>query len=114
MVYYMSLKKTNNKPVLPDMTNHALEESVGFHNKQPMLEEQYCCNGEPRCKARCWDSDEYCFKGQCNINEGHDGEHRFGLDSCLYGVFPPSTCDIDNDIHDGSCSTCMIREVRGR
>jgi len=68
-----------------------------------------CYNGQPRCQI-------FNSEGnQCNINQEHDCKcHHYGLDSILYGFFPPSTCDIDHDIHDGSCSVCMVREVRER
>lgn len=112
----MTDNTTKSEGKLPNSDDflNKLEESINFHNKGDEIEKDKCFNGEIRCKARCYDSDEYCFKEQCNLNDGHEGKHRFGLDSCLYGVFPPSTCDIENDDHDGSCSVCMVREVRGR
>ena len=65
-----------------------------------------CYNGDKRCQV-VKDGE------QCNINENHDCEcHHFGLDSMLYGLFPPSTCT--DDRHDGSCSVCIVREVRDR
>ena len=52
---------------------------------------------------------------QCNLFINHDCNcHHFGLDSMLYRFIPKSTCDIENDEHDGSCSVCLVREVRGR
>ena len=76
--------------------------------------EEKCLNGEDRCQITDCDSDNYSFEDQCNLNKDHNGEHAFGLDSLLYGVLPPSTCDIDNDVHDGSCCVCLVREVRRR
>lgn len=74
-----------------------------------MNERRVCYNGEIRCEI-------FNPEGQrCNVNKGHDCNcHHYGLDSILYGFFPPSTCDINNDIHNGSCSVCMVREVRDR
>jgi len=70
---------------------------------------QLCYNKKQRCQI----TNE--LGEQCNINKDHDCEcHHFGMDSILYGFFPPSTCDIVNDEHDGSCSMCMVREVRDR
>ncbi len=50
---------------------------------------------------------------RCNMKINHECEcHHFGLDSLLSRFLPKSTCDIENDIHDGSCCVCLVREVR--
>lgn len=52
---------------------------------------------------------------QCNLEQNHMCYcHHYGLDSCLARFLEKSTCDIDNDIHDGSCSMCLVQEVRGK
>lgn len=52
---------------------------------------------------------------QCNLFFDHECEcHHYGLDSLLARFLPKSTCDIENDEHDGSCCVCLVREVRGK
>ncbi len=94
-------------------TRSDLEESSDLHVDKYRCEiEELCHNGEKRCQIIDNDSDNYSFGDQCNINEGHDRNHAFGLDSLLYGMIPPSTCTEDE--HDGSCAVCLVREVRDR
>ncbi len=68
----------------------------------------------PRCMIIQNDSEECNFNEQCNLWRGHDGEHLFGGAGCLWYLGPKKgEPQCTEDEHVGTCSVCLVREVRG-
>ena len=81
--------------------NNIIEEFTG-------LQDEY-----RRCKSVCQDSDEIGFNNQCNLKENHNGDHAYGLDSCLWYLLDGKE-PCKGDDHIGNCAVCWVREVRDR
>lgn len=78
--------------------------------------DELCGDGEtPRCEMLDNDSDNYSFGQQCNLGKDHDGDHAFGINSMLWYLGPkPGEPRCTDDEHVGTCSVCLVREVRGK
>ena len=69
----------------------------------------------PRCMNIQNDQDAWGFDTQCSLWRNHDGECQFGGAGILWYLGPKEDeprCTEDE--HVGTCSVCLVREVRGR
>ena len=67
-----------------------------------------------RCESVCFDSDSHGFKEQCNLKAEHEGDHAYGIDSCLWYLLDNGEPQCEGDEHIGNCAVCWVREVRDR
>jgi hypothetical protein len=71
-----------------------------------------CFNGKPRCQEYQNDSEDMSFGSQCNLRKDHDQEHMFGICGMLAETGNDNEPKCIDDDHVGTCSVCLVREVR--